>query len=66
MSERPRSPVKVVAAGEKKPLALVPSSVRQARVLAEQYSDRQPGAVLIIKRGEKVVGHVEPADTDAA
>ena len=66
MSERPRSPVKVIAAGEKKPLAVVPSSVLQARVLAKQYSNRRPGLTLLIKRGEKIVGHLPPADTDAA
>lgn len=61
MSARRGSPVRVIAAGEKKALAVVPSSVLQASRLAGEYADKRPGAVLIVKRGKKVLSRVEPA-----
>lgn len=64
MSNRQRPPVVVTRAGEQRPVAVVPSSVVQAVRLAEDHAAEGP--VLLIKRGEKVLGKVEPADTDAA
>lgn len=60
MSGRSDSPVRVVAEGENKALAVVPSSVLQASRMASEYATERPDAVLIIKRGEKVLGKVEP------
>lgn len=66
MSNRPRPPVVVARAGEQRPVAVVPSSVVQATQLAEDHAAEGPGPVLIIRRGEKVLGKVESRGTDAA
>lgn len=66
MSGRKDSSVRVIAVGEKKPLAVVPSSILQASRLAGRYAAQRPGQELLIKRGEKVLAQVEPGDEDAA
>lgn len=66
MSGRGDLPVRVTVPGEKRPLALVPSSILQASRLAAEYADSRPDTPLIIKRGEKVLQQVEPRTADAA
>lgn len=56
-----RQPIKVVAHGQPRALAVVPASVVQARRLAGEYAARMPTAQLLIKRGEKMLDRIEPS-----
>lgn len=59
-----RPPVRVLAVGERKALAVVPTSMVQALRLADEYAEQLPGRELLVKRGEEVLYRIEPDRAD--
>lgn len=57
---RPAIRVVAIEDGTEEVIAAVPGSCLQAAALARQYADKHPEAVLLIKRGEKVLFRMEP------
>ena len=52
--------------GTEEVIAAVPGSCLQAAALARQYADKHPEAVLLIRRGEKVLFRMEPIPRESA